>query len=191
MDPEQVAQLNQLRGMYGNGQGPQFSPQQTPQFARAQPQQFQGFAPPQHQPLAGPQLGGGGQGGGGGGGGGQQGGGGIMEGAQKLIQAFAQGGGKQPQAGQPVPQGVQPAQGGVVGPQRLYQPPIQSGIGTPPAPGTDPVPGSQPMAAPPGPPVPPIGPAPAPQMPLLKAGGETLGTPKLADFFQLRRSVGL
>jgi hypothetical protein len=111
MDPEQQAQINQLRGMYG-GQAP-------PGFRPTQGMAFQGFQVPQHAPLAGPSLGGGGQGGGGGGGGGG-GAGGMMEGAQKLMGQLAQNRGTR--AGQPggQPAGGMPspvAGGGPAGPQ--------------------------------------------------------------------------
>ena len=106
MDAEQMAQINQLRGMYG-GQAP-------PGFKPTQGMPFQGFQPPQHAALGGPSLGGGGQGGGGGGGGG----GGMGEIAKSLggILQQAKGGRQAPPGAQPAGMPAPVAGGGPAGP---------------------------------------------------------------------------
>ena len=196
--PDQLDQLAQLRQQYAP-------------FQRTQGMQFQGFAPPQHAPLQGAPTGGQGGGGqpqgGGGGGGGQQ-GGNPLQGMVPLIQQLMANKGRPGQPagqavqpatvgpngvqsppmtpltpGQPVPAGALPTTGGVVGPQRTWQPPIQSGIGQgTPAGMVDqsvPVqPMQQPMAMPP----------PAAGMP---CGMAAAAMPDMSSIFNLRRAMGL
>lgn len=170
MDPEQMAAMQQLRGIYGNQPGPQ--PNRPTQ---AMP--FQGFQVPQHAPLAGPQLGGGGQGGGGGQ---PQQQGNMMEGAQKLIGGLMQNRAGR-QAGAPATTPTAPGQAGppIVGSQAEMGPFMsQMSPPGPPAVQGGSVVGGQPTTAPPPQPAPAApqpAPVPPPRPPMPAPGAGTSG----------------